>query len=199
MKWQQETPSSDVWTVAELAYHLRLDADLASNTDEQAYLTDLQAAAVEFAETAMGTSLITRAITATYYPQSSGYTWGEQPWIGSFWERFRLKLPRGPVISITSVTDANGAIDDSKYDLEGAGVSDLLRLSVGYAVPLTVVYDAGYGDQGTSVPADIRHAIRQHVSTLYEQRESVSEKTTSIVPHSLELFYARKSRNLQAR
>ena len=66
MKWTQSQPvPSTIWNAAQLAYHNRLDADLAASANEQAYLLDLQAAAVEYAEEAMGTSLLNRTITAT--------------------------------------------------------------------------------------------------------------------------------------
>jgi uncharacterized phiE125 gp8 family phage protein len=184
-------PSSAIWTIHQLAYHLRLDPDDSDSALERDYVLELQAAAVEFAETAMGCSLLTRTVTAVFYgpntPTNFGYTY-------AFNWRHRLRLPRGPILGgITSVTDANGTVDPSKYKLEAAGVSDLLRVDVGYVEPLTVVYQGGYGSRPCDVPADIRHAIRMHVGTLYSNRQSIGKAGDS-VPHGLADFYRLKCR-----
>jgi uncharacterized phiE125 gp8 family phage protein len=196
MKWTQSQPTpSAIWTTDQLAYHLRLDPDVAQQASEQAFITDLQATAVEYAETAMGCSLLTRAVTATFYgpnaPTNFGYLYGHN------WQH-RLRLPRGPILSgITSVTDANGTIDSSKYHLEGEGSTDLLRITIGYVAPVTVVYTAGYGNTASSVPADIRQALRMHIGTLYENRESIGVgKSADAIPHSLQDFYRIKARNV---
>jgi len=146
-------------------------------TAEQNYLIDLQATAVEFAETMMGTSLLTRTVTAIFN------------------QRDALYLPRGPIISITSIEDKNAAITD--YEIRGHGNAEELYLPHGFTAPLTVVYQAGYGADPSDVPSDIRHAIRAHVGLLYERRESAGDRTITTVPHSLEDFYRLKSRNSQ--
>lgn len=197
MKWTQAQPiPSTIWTAAQLAYHQRIDADIAALTDEQTYILDLQAAAVEFAEEAMGSSLLNRPITATYYDRSLPFFFGFSNGRDFYDDDLsKLRLPRGPIVSITSVTDANGTIDPAGYALEAVGTRDQLRMKVGWKPPLTVVYVAGYGSTAAAVPADIRHAIRAHFSSLYEQRESVSERTVLPVPQSLADFYRQKSRN----
>ena len=193
MNWTQTTPNAAIWTVEQLAYALRIDSDVSSQTEEQDYLNDLQAAAVEFAETLMGCSLINRTITATYFdrnmPALLNYAYGASG-------RHRLTLPRGPIVSISSVTDAKGLLSSTLYDLEGEGCTDLLKIGVGYVAPLTVVYVAGFGAAASNVPADIRMAIRTHVATLYSQRASAGDRTISAVPHSLEAFYRSKSRTV---
>ena len=201
MIWNQATPNSSIWTVDQLSYALNLDSDISANPLEAEYLADLQAAAVEYAETIMGCSLIERQVIAEFFepytPFSSGFIYGAQP-SNSF------RLPRGPIISITSVLDAKGEI--TNYSIEGEGSTDILKLNVGFTAPVTVVYQAGYAeldDYGqpivTDIPADIRHAIRTHVATLHERRESATDRTITAVPHSLEAFYMSKARTVQVK
>jgi uncharacterized phiE125 gp8 family phage protein len=187
--WTQSQPTpASIWTTDQLAYALRIDSDLSGTTDEQDYLTDLQNAAVEYAEQAMGTSLLTRTITTTYY----GYHRSVYSALVYPTGCHKLYLPRGPIISISSVTDANGAI--SNYQVSGAGTTDLIEIKQQWVGPLVIVYQAGYGDDASTIPADIRQAIRTHVATLYENRESISDKPMTEVPQSLKDFYQLKAR-----
>ena len=158
-QWTQSSPPTAIWTAAQLAYHCAIDADLAATSDEQNYLADLQAAAVEFAETAMGCSLLTRTITAVFYsgPHAPAYTN-----IVSDQGPRLIELPRGPIHAITSATDSQG--NAIAWQADGAANTDLIRLTAGYTPPLTVVYTAGYGAGATDPPADLRHAIRAHVA-----------------------------------
>jgi len=158
--------------------------------DEQIYWQDLLDACTEYAENALDSSLLTRTITATYFEYHTtplgffGYD--------GYYPRLLL-LPRGPVQSITSITDANGNVIN--FNWETYGNSDKLRMLSGYVAPLTVVYQAGYGDTADNVPSDIRMAIRTHVATLFEQRGSTDEKAILAVPHSLEAFYQLRRRS----
>ena len=194
MKWSATVPSTYPVTFEDIAKQERLD-----NFKQADYVNALIATAVEYAETRLGSSLMQRTVTAVFYRGD------------------KLFLPRGPVQSITSVTDGYGnVIDPSKYGLEGYGNSDYLRFGNqgldwagwsfgilgdwldiagwGYKTPLTVVYVAGYPD-AASVPADFKGAIRAHVGTLYKMRESVTTGAVVSVPHSLDDFYRLKSRN----
>lgn len=173
MKYNITTPpASTPVTYAQCKTHLRLDTD-----SEQTYIEDLIAAATSHAENALASSLMTQTITATYYV-------GED-----------MHLPRGPVIAITSVTDADGqVIGADDYDLTRIGNSDRILINVSHEHPVTVVYTAGYAS-ASAIPAEIRHAIQAHVATLYGHRESVAEKTITAVPHSLTDFYRLRSRS----
>ena len=191
--WTQSYPiPAGIWTSAQLAYHLRLDPDVAASSDETAYLTDLQNAAVEFAENALGSSLLTRTITAVYFGQNAPSNFGYQ-FLSPDAATPKLRLPRGPIVSITSVNDAKGSI--ATWQLQGEGTQDLLQILTGYVTPVTIVYQAGYGSTAASIPADIRQALRMHIGTMYENRESVG-KDMAGVPHSLADFYRLRSRNL---
>jgi uncharacterized phiE125 gp8 family phage protein len=182
MKFATTTPpANDLFTSSQLAYHCRLDTDLAADSDEESYLIDLLSAATEYAEEATASSLLTRTITATFYaPDNLNLN--------------RIVLPRGPVQTILSVTNGDGnAITTATLSCQGN--SDILTLPNGWIQPLVVVYTAGYGPDPQDCPGDIRQAVRQHVATLYEYRETVTEKSTAtVVPHTLADFYARKCR-----
>jgi uncharacterized phiE125 gp8 family phage protein len=186
MKWDGQrplTPSLFSWD--QVTQQLRL-----TDISESNYVTDLMDACTEYAEQALESSLLTRTITATFFapPQASNLSYYPPQNNGMF-------LPRGPVQSITSVTDANGTVlASTTYILEREGHADLLIMLYGWKPPLTVVYTAGYGVNVTDVPSDIRMAIRTHVATLFDQRASTDERAILPVPHSLEAFYALRRR-----
>lgn len=146
-------------------------------------------AATDYAETAMGRSLIQRTVTATFY--------------ANLCPPDLLYLPRGPIITVTSVTPAGGAaLDPSRYALEYVGnATARLRVDGAYRFPkdLTVVYEAGYPigtapKYGSNVPHDIRHAIAMHALQLIQFREPiVAGASVAKVPNSLDDFYAQRT------
>lgn len=152
------------WLLAKA--HLRLD-DAADKAGIELAID----AATDYAQEAMACSLVEQEITATFYA-------GEP-----------IHLPRGPLLAVASVTDDNDTVI-TDYDVERVGNSDRLKINVGFTYPLTVVYTAGY----ETVPASIRQAILMHVATLYNNRETVTDKAKMPVPHTLEDFYRLKSR-----
>lgn len=180
MYWTQSPnpPSSALWAASDLAYQIRIDSTLAAMTQEQNYLLAKQAAAVDFAETIMGCSLLTRTITAIFNQHDT------------------LFLPRGPIQSITSVADANGTISSSNYSIKGYGNAEELYITTGFKAPLTVVYQAGYGNSAADIDPAITEAILSHVALLYESRESAGDRTRTPIPHSLEAFYRLKARQI---
>jgi uncharacterized phiE125 gp8 family phage protein len=173
--WTATTPPTAPWTQAFLANHLRVIYG-----EESSLLHLYVDAAVDYAQEALGMSLGAQEITAVFNDADAG-------------PGTTLRLPRGPVRSITSVTDAAGAPVTGSV-LERVACGDRLRLTASVVFPLTVVYEAGFPTEA-DIPASIRLAVLQHVATLYENRESVSEKGMTPVPHSLEAFYRLKSRN----
>jgi uncharacterized phiE125 gp8 family phage protein len=188
MQWTVSTPpAATILTFDQLSWHLRLDPDTAAQSDEVDYVTDLLAAATEYAENAMATSLVTRTITATYFPDDHNLMSQYQ----RIFNAASLILPRGPVTAVTSVTDNGNPI--TAFEYARIGNTDLLAVPNGWIGPLVVVYTAGYGDE-TTVPADIRQAIRVHVGSMYKNRESVTAGSMTAVPHSLADFYSRKCR-----
>lgn len=195
MLWNVTTPpTGTVIDPSTIPYHLRTDADLAATGQEQAYIAELLAAATEYAEVQMQTSLLTRTITAVYYQHDAEVdaSYGYQ------WQGPAVILRRGPVQSLVSVTNGDGANITGNCTLQTEGTTDILMVPNGWVQPLTVVYTAGYGTGYTATPPDIRQAIRAHVGHLYENRESSQDKALIPVPHSLEAFYGRKCRTAVA-
>lgn len=172
MKWTITTPATTTPVdYGQLSSHLRLVGDR-----DRADVLGMIDAATAHAEQAMGCSLVNRTITATYYQDEAS-----------------ILLPRGPVVSISSVTDGNG--NHPTFELRGFGNVDQLVITTAYAWPVTIVYVAGFGPNADDVPADVRQAIKMHAATLYLNRVSVSEKTMVPVPQTLEAFYRLRSRN----
>jgi uncharacterized phiE125 gp8 family phage protein len=134
-------------------------------------------AATEHAQDAMACSLMVRTLLATFYD-------GE-----------RIVLPRGPLIEVLGVTDRDDAAVTG-FELAHAGHAAVLIPTSSHAgYPLSVTYRAGYAT-AAAVPADVRRAVLAHAGTLFENRESVTDKTKLPVPHSLEAFYNLKSRKV---
>lgn len=154
-------------TWPEAKVHLRLDTDA-----DQSYVESLIAAAVDYAETRLAAALNERTVSITFYDGAP------------------LILRPGPVTEVISVLDAAGAPVTYETRLEGL-TTRIYPTSGGGAWPLTVNFTA----QWTPLPPSLRLAILQHVATMYENRESASDRTKTPVPHSLEAFYRAKSRD----
>jgi uncharacterized phiE125 gp8 family phage protein len=176
MHWTQTQPDALI-DVDAIKQHLRIDSD-----SEDAYLAGLIAAATAHAEQVMASSLLHRTITATFHG-------GEL-----------LSLPRGPVVSVSSVALNGQPVDASSYSIERYGNAELLRYNNGniqpHAAPatLTVTYVAGYGETPADVPADIVQVIKCHVGLLYEHRESIITGTIVTKVPFIEDFYRLRSR-----
>jgi hypothetical protein len=192
---------------------------------ESPYINELILIAVDYAQDALGMSLMPQTIQAVFNaedvelsPPVRDYPWDPLSPLGtplgtpSFatWGTYNrapiIKLPRGPVQSILSITDGGGnPVTD--YALEQINIGDRIRFMGTAAYPLTVTYTAGFpGHDGTSVapscrpqtavPAAIRGAIMAHVATLYYNRESANASGSKEVPHSLSDFYRLKARKI---
>ena len=174
----EPTPPTDYpVTVPQANAHLRI-----GGTDQDAYVEGLIAAATDYAELSMGCTLVARDRTTVLSDARANAT--------------GHPLPHGPLASVQSVTDASGlTVSSSAYVLTRVGHTDRVRFTGSPAYPLTVAYRAGY-PTADAVPAGIRQAILMHVATLYENRESVSEKGRTPVPHTLDEFYRLRSRTV---
>ncbi|HEV7299252.1 MAG TPA: head-tail connector protein [Tepidisphaeraceae bacterium] len=174
-KWSVTTPPTTTPVSAgDAGYYLNLNE---GGVDETFPLELMVAAAVEHAEDVMGTSLMPRTMLATFYNGAP------------------LLLPRGPLLEMIGVADGNeNAVTDYKVEHVGRRRTYIVP-AAGLTYPVSITYRAGYAN-AAAVPADIKLAILAHVGTLYENRESVSDKPKTPVPHSLEAFYRRKGRNV---
>ena len=205
-KWEVTTPATDYpVTLEAVKRHLRIDGN-----DEDDDIELLIAAATDYAESMLEASLMSQTITAAFNAEDVEFTppvrdnpadgFGRAGPIaahagtwGTAGRSLSVKLPRGPVSAVVSVADANGAAV-AGCELERTPAGDRLRLTRAVtAYPFVVTYTAGHAS-AAAIPATIRVAIRAHVGTLYERRESVSQKAAVAVPHSLESFYRLKRR-----
>lgn len=151
--------------------HLRV-----STSDEDDLIDVYITAATDYAQDRLNTCLIQQTIRATYYDAAPLY------------------LPRGPLLSLLYVADKNEL--EVAYTIRHVGHRIEIVPAAAPTYPVTVAYTAGYGDTANDVPASIRLAIRQHVASMYAQRESIADKPLAAVPQSLEDFYRLKARKV---
>lgn len=147
-------------SLADLAAHLRV-------SESSPLLAEYLAAAVDYAETRLNAGLTLATRSATLYAADIG-----RPYY----------LRRGPVAEILAITAAGQALAASAYTLEG----DRLTVSTTAEAPIVVSYRSGW----KVCPPSIRAALLMHAATLYEHRESVTERERQPVPHTLDAFYA---------
>lgn len=197
MKYTVTTPpTGTLLDYKTIATHLRLD-----ETEDIAYVNSLQDVAIDYAQDAMAVSILAQTITAVFtvndvqpatrYPMTLGANYFGTAPLQIYQSGMVIALPRGPMTAITSVTDAKGTAIVN-YAIERQGYEDILRIAAAASFLLTVVYVAGYAD-AAHVPPGIKQGILMHVGTLYENRESITDRPKTIVPHGLEAFYARKA------
>lgn len=163
-------PTADTYpvTIADVQTHLRLP-----NTTGVAIILQ---GATDYAEDALSMALLPRTILATFYS-------GE-----------RLILPRGPLLEIVSIKDANDT-SVTAYKIKHQGHTAEIIPDAGIIYPASITYRAGYAT-AADIPASIRLGILAHCGTHYENRESTSDKSKQAVPHSLADFYRLKSHNV---
>lgn len=159
-------------TLAEAKLHLRVIGN-----DEDSLISGLIAAATDYLDGPDG--ILGRAIL----PQ----TWREE------WDHFPSVIPlrMGPVSGVVSVSYTDGA--GLPQTVTGSRLSSLwgawrVAPAVGSSWPsgssVAVEYTAGSVD----VPAPLKVAILLHVGSLYENRESISDKAMSVVPLAYEML-----------
>lgn len=168
-------PSAEPILIADAKNHLRVDHD-----DEDLLINILIQSARETVEQRTNRSLITqtRTMKMDYFPLCWGRTYRAQ------WPA--IELPYGPVSSVTSVkyydeSDVEQTYSSSNYWVDIS--SGIPKIVVKNSWPSTydkpnaveVVYVAGYGVSGSSVPSPIRNAMLLLIAHLYEHREQVGE------------------------
>lgn len=160
-------PTIEPVTLAEVKQHLRVD-----DTFDDDYLTTLIIVARRAVENYIERQLITATITATL----------------PFFTQRRIWLPRPRLIDITSIQyeDMNGdtqTLSSSLYQTDAESTPGAVLPVTGETWPsvqndnpnaATITYRAGYGDEASDVPQDIRHAILLYCGHYYENRELVT-------------------------
>jgi uncharacterized phiE125 gp8 family phage protein len=158
-------PALEPVTLAEAKLHLRVDG-----TDEDTLITPLIVAARQYAEHLTERALITQAweLVVDAFPSAE------------------IRLPRPPLISITSVKydDTAGVertLSPTTYSPDVYSEPGWLLPAHGYDWPDTwdaanavrVRYSAGYGAAASAVPEGIKSWILLRVGSLYRQREEL--------------------------
>jgi len=168
-------PAGEPVSLAELRVHVSLEADDESfDTELGIYLK----AATSDVEERTGTKLIAQTVVMRA-------------------DCFRAlrRLPVAPLLAIDSIAylDPNGVeqtLDPSVYEPVLTGLHPLIRLKPSRAWPGTycapdairVTATAGYGEDATTVPHDIRAAILLLAADLFLNREDGEVGGDSIIP-----------------
>ena len=179
---RQTGPLVEPVTLAEAKAHLRVDT-----SDDDAYIGTLITAAREWCEQYLDRTLV------------------HTQWVMRF-DRFPvdstadIELPRPPVVSsgtATSVTVAytledgtTATYSTSLFRVDRASTPGAVKTNYAQTWPphrqddnsVSVTWWAGYGADGTSVPAAIRHAMLMLVGTWYERRASADNMGGTEVP-----------------
>jgi Phage gp6-like head-tail connector protein len=182
-------PGAEPVALADVKVFLRVDG-----TDEDSLINLLMSSARRMAEEYTQRAFITQSWEMTtdgfspcdpdaFFPGVVQLPYNFFTGIGEF-----FNLGRGPIQSITSImtydTDnSSTVVDSSVYRLDAPGERVVLNDDQTWPTNLrrqdavVVVYVAGYGNAGSSVPEPIRQAIIQQVAAMYEDR-----KTADLMP-----------------
>lgn len=165
-------PATEPVTTAEAKIHLRVEI-----SDDDAFISSLVASARLLVEKTINTSLITQ-------------TW--ELVLDGFPNSDCIKLPNGPVQSVTSVktydeNDTESVFSSSSYLVDT--VSDRLALNLDSTWPtdlrpragVKVTYVTGYGDDGSDVPQALKQAILEMVAYWYENRGDAGQPVGAVL------------------
>lgn len=189
-------PTSEPITVAELIAHLRLDSDT-DETEMEAYIQ----MAREWCENYTGRAFINRTLRLSLDGLSDvddalweGWKIGPDMTL----KKREIKLPKPPLVSVTSVTtyddaDVSTVFASSNYYVDTAAEPGRVVLRTGSTWPtalrvgnaVEIVYVAGYGSSATSVPAPIKFGIKSIAAWIYENR---GEQDFARLPNNLTML-----------
>lgn len=157
-------PTPAAVTLAEAKLHMRVEVN-----DEDTLITNLISVATSMAEHELGRALVTQSMKVNL----------------DRFPRGPIELFMPPVVSITSIQyeDENGAtktLDPINYQL----VKDFQRPRITASTwpvgsDVEVIYQAGFGAIA-DVPAPIKQWILVHVSSMYENRESIGKPLATL-------------------
>lgn len=146
-------------SLAKVKSHLRIEHD-----EEDALLKLFIKAATNLVENETGKSLITKVFVKRCAAEknTSGYT--------------RIKLEQPPLVQIISVAEIlknNETRPIKKYLVEWDDTSPCVLVN-NHFMNIEVIYEAGYGNKPSMIPADLRQAILMLVGEMYENRTAES-------------------------
>lgn len=210
-------PAVEPVTVDELKTHCRVSAD-----DDNDYLTSLGLAAREYTEMYCRRQWVYQTWQTNLdhwplynLPQNQAWRFGyniynrstaaqEQAGIIHVPMQQELLLPKGPLVSVTSIQyyDTTGTLQTlaaSSYQVDTSSRWGRLVPAYGSFWPATqvvpnavqITYDAGFSADATSVPEMVKHAIKLLVGHWYSLREpAVLGKSVADVPYSVKMLLA---------
>ncbi len=175
-------PATGAVTLDSLKVFMRLTGD-----DEDTLLQTLLDAATDQVELYLGRSLITRTLRLTLdrFPIARCELWWDGVREGAIaaltGSSGPIRLPRPPILSITSLTtytpdDTASVLDPTAYRLDSASGAIVLKDGRSWPTGLReqggieIDYQAGYGPNPANVPAAIRTAIMMQAAQSYDSR-----------------------------
>jgi len=174
--------------ILEVKNHIRLEPGI---TEDDALINALITAARTYVENDINRSLVSQ-------------TW--QIVFDHFPNKDELWLPKGPLISVTSITtydEANTAsvLSTAAYFVDTYG--DRVSLVYGYSWPtdlrhhngVVIEYVTGYGTKATDIPQPIKQAMLMLVGHWYENREATSYSKIDSVPMAVGALLAQYKRS----
>jgi len=168
---QVVAPSVEPLVLADAKSYLRVDI-----TDDDTFIAGLITAARAYGEEHTRRSFITQTWKMAY----DGCMLLSPYWRLPLTLRapFIVRLPRGPVNSIASVTayaqdGSSAVIDPGTYTMDAAQDA-LIYYAPFVAQRVEIIYVAGYGAAGTNVPKPICEGMLAHIGAMYDQRGDAS-------------------------
>lgn len=178
-------PAVEPVSVAEAKLHCRVDG----NTEDDLF-TSLIKAAREYCEKRSKRTFI----TTTYRLDAYGFCSSTGP----------IRIDKGPLIAVsyvkyydtagtlTTITSSNYRVDVTPLYGQIVPISTYVWPTVQEQRPdaVQISFTAGYGAAATSVPDAVKTAIKMLVSGWYENRESVTPGSISVVPFAVDHLIA---------
>ncbi|MEL7466088.1 MAG: head-tail connector protein [Pseudomonadota bacterium] len=149
-------PSASAEVLAELARHMRLAPDFAS--EQSAELADVFAGAVAHIEATLGLCIAPRGFT----------------WRACFNDDGRTQPPMSPIRALTSATDPvdGGAAPLEDFALDTAETRTVIEAPKWRGRQVDLAFDAGFGADWSETPSDLRQAVKMLAAHYYDQRHT---------------------------
>lgn len=182
MEWNRITqttaPAATPISLSELKQHLNITHD-----DEDAYLANLIGSATASIDGPQGIGLA--MITQTYRASADSLP-------------LFFTIPLCPVQAVTSIayTDSNGdnqTVSDFRLDGDSRPAIVYLNeaISDAKAGSIKVTFEAGFGDNASDVPLDLRQALLMICAQYYDARESLIPYNMTALPVGIEAIIRR--------
>lgn len=173
-------PAKEPLATDQLRHHLRVDI-----RDDDTYLDNLVIAARRYFEGTTKRALITQ-------------TWRAN--LEAWPDENEISLPRPPLQSVTSLVYKDAAGDPTTWDASNyivdtdsepgrivlASDASWPSLTLYPVNPITVTFVAGFGDDSSDIPEQMKLCLQMLVGHWYENREPISFGTPKMIPFTIE-------------